>query len=122
MILVNKARESGCSNDLLSKFAILLSPFAPHLAEELWESLGNKQSIFKQKWPKFDKKLIQEKTWQLIIQINGKVRDKIEVKKGISEKQVKELALAQEKIQKWLKNKKPKKIIYVPDRLVNLVL
>ncbi len=122
MILVNKIQEKGCSKDVLNKFAILLSPFAPHLAEELWEILGNKQTILKQKWPKYDNKMIQEATLQLIIQINGKVRDKIEVKKGISEKEVRELALAQEKIQKWLKNKKPKKIIYVPDRLVNLVV
>jgi len=122
MILVNKIQESGCSKDLLSKFAILLSPFGPHLAEELWESLGNKESILKQKWPQFDKKLIQEQAWQLIIQINGKVRDKIEVKQGITEKEVKQLALSSDKIKKWLDNKKPKKVIYIPNRLVNLVI
>ncbi|MAF20634.1 MAG: leucine--tRNA ligase [Parcubacteria group bacterium] len=115
------------NNRVLSKkdaqiFLSILSPFAPHLAEELWSSLDNKQSIFKQPWPEYDKKLIKQEIWQLIIQINGKVRDKVEVKQGISEKQVKELALAQEKVQKWLNNKKPKKIIYIPNRLVNLVV
>ena len=103
-------------------FLKLLSPFAPHITEEIWEELDNKRSIFLEKWPQYNKKLIEEETWQLIIQINGKVRDKIEVKKDISEKQVKEIALSQEKIKKWLGNKKPKKIIYIPNRLVNLVI
>jgi len=100
----------------------LLAPLAPHLAEELWERLGHRKSIFLEEWPQYDKKLIEEETFQLIIQINGKVRDKIEVKKDITEKEVKELALSQEKIQKWLVNKKPKKVIYIPNRLVNLVV
>ena len=80
------------------------------------------KSIFLEKWPGYDEKLIQEKSWQLVIQINGKVRDKIEVKKGISEKEVKELALSQDRIKKWLSNKEPKKIIYIPGRLINLVI
>ncbi len=103
-------------------FLSILSPFAPHICEEIWYGLGNKQSILKQKWPEHDNKLIQEETWQLIIQINGKVRDKIEVNQGISEKEVKELALSSDKIEKWLGNKKPKKVIYIPNRLVNLVI
>ncbi|MFH1820537.1 MAG: class I tRNA ligase family protein, partial [Candidatus Nealsonbacteria bacterium] len=103
-------------------FLYLLSPFAPFISEELWQILGNKESVFKEKWPKHDEKLIQEETEQLIIQINGKVRDKIEVRKGISEAEIKKLALAQEKIQKWLGDKNPKKIIYIPERLVNLVV
>ena len=103
-------------------FLKLLAPTAPHISEELWEKLGNKKSIFLEKWPGYDEKLIQEKSWQLVIQINGKVRDKIEVKKGISEKEVKELALSQDRIKKWLSNKEPKKIIYIPGRLINLVI
>ena len=103
-------------------FLGLLAPLAPHISEELWEKFGHKKSIFLEKWPQYDKKLIEEETWQLIIQINGKVRDKIEVKKDITEKEVKELTLAQEKIKKWLDNKKPKKIIYIPNRLINLVV
>ena len=122
MILVNKIQENGCSNKVLSKFAIILSPFAPHLAEELWQDLGNKKSITNQKWPKYDKKLIQEEIWNLIIQINGKVRDKIEVKQNITEKEVKKLALSSNNIKKWLDNKEPKKIIYIPNRLVNIVI
>jgi len=103
-------------------FLKLLSPFAPHITEELWEKLGNKRSIFLEKWPEYDKKLIQEKTLQLIIQINGKVRDKIEVEMNISEAEAKKITLSQDKVKKWLNNKKPKKIIYIPNRLINLVI
>ncbi|MFH1966747.1 MAG: leucine--tRNA ligase [Patescibacteria group bacterium] len=103
-------------------FLYLLSPFAPFISEELWQILGNKTSILKEKWPEYNEKLTQEEIEQLIIQINGKVRDKVEVKKGISEKEAKELALSQEKIQKWLSNKKPKKVIYIPNRLINIVI
>ena len=103
-------------------FLRLLAPLAPHIAEELWEQLGHRDSILKEKWPLYDKKLIEEGTFQLIIQINGKVRDKIEVKKSISEKEIKKLVLSQEKVQKWLANKQAKKIIYIPNRLINLVV
>jgi len=103
-------------------FLRLLAPLAPHLTEELWETSGHKKSIFLEKWPQYSQKLIKQETWQLIIQINGKVRDKIEVKKDITEREVKELTLAQEKIKKWLTNKPPKKIIYIPNRLINLVI
>jgi len=103
-------------------FLKLLAPFAPHITEELWEKLGCKKSIFLEKWPEYNKKLIKEETWQLIIQINGKVRDKIEIKQGIPEKKAKETALSQEKIKKWIDNKEPKKIIYIPNRLVNIVV
>lgn len=103
-------------------FLRLLAPLSPHISEELWNKSGHKKSVFLEKWPSYDKKLIEQETWQLIIQINGKVRDKIEVKKDITEKEVKELTLVQEKVKKWLANKPPKKIIYIPNRLINLVM
>jgi len=107
-------------------FLCLLSPFAPFISQEIWSAFAkasaDKQSIFQQEWPKYNEKLTQEETEQLIIQINGKIRDKVEVKKGISEKEAKKLALSQEKIQKWLSNKKLKKVIYIPNRLINIVI
>jgi len=103
-------------------FLCLLAPLAPHLSEELWRKLGHQKSIFFEKWPQADQNLSEEESWQLIIQVNGKVRDKIEVKKGLSEKEVRKLALSQERVKKWLTNKKPKKVIYVPNRLINLVV
>ena len=122
MVLVNKIYENGCNKKILSKFSVLLAPFAPHLSEELWEALENKGIVFEQKWPKYNEKLIQEEAFQLIIQINGKVRDKVEVNKDITEKEVKDLVLSRKKIKDWINSKEPKKFIYIPGRLVNIVL
>jgi len=123
MIFINKASEKEkISENTWNKFLLLLSPFAPHIAEELWEQLGNKKSIFLEKWPDFDKKLIQEKICQLVIQINGKVRDVMEVETGISKEEAEKLALSRDKIKKWLENGNPKKVIYIPKKLINLVI
>ncbi|MBU4030728.1 leucine--tRNA ligase, partial [Patescibacteria group bacterium] len=131
MIFANEAEKSGSvSLEVWKKFLLLLSPFAPHIAEELWERLkaasvktmASRRSIFLEKWPSYDAKIIQEKNIKLIIQINGKMRDIIEVEAGISEKEIEKLALSREKIQKWTDGEKPKKVIYIPERLVNLVM
>lgn len=115
-------KEMFLSKNDAQIFLKLLSCFTPHISEELWEILGNKGSIFKQKWPQYDRELIQEETWQLIVQINGKVRDKIEVKSNISEDEAKKITLSQDKVKNWLNNKDPKKIIYIPKRLINIVI
>ncbi len=123
MIFINEAgKNGGVSLEIWKIFLILLAPFAPHIAEELWERLGEKKSIFLEKWPLYDAKIIQEKNIRIIIQINGKVRDVIEVEAGISEKEIEKMALSRDKIQKWLENKKPKKVIYIPEKLINLVM
>ncbi len=103
-------------------FLKLLSPFAPHICEELWQSLGNRKSIFLEKWPEHNKELAQEKIIPIVIQINGKVRDRIKVDKGVSQKEIEELVFPREKVKKWLGSKKPKKTIYIPDKLVNIVV
>lgn len=105
----------------LQDFLKILSPFAPHLAEELWQRLGGERSVFLQKWPQYDRRLIEEKKVLLVIQINGKVRDKIEIKRGLSKPGVKKTALKSPKTSKWLKNRKIKKIVFVKDRLINFV-
>ena len=103
-------------------FLKILTPFVPHICEEIWSILGHKDSIFKQKWPKYDLRLIQKEKFELVIQINGKVRDKVEVDTDIPEAEAKKIALEREKIKKWLGIKKPKKVIYVKGRLVNVVI
>jgi len=108
--------------DVLERAVILISPFAPHLAEELWQELGHKDSIHKQKWPKYDPRLIKEELIILVIQVNGRVRDKIEVETGISEEKAKELALLSKKVQNWISGKKIKKVIFVPEKLINIVI
>jgi leucyl-tRNA synthetase len=133
MVLVNyfgKNKEKLTVNNLKT-LLLLLSPFCPHLTEELWQRKIKNQkskvkkkfkSIFQERWPKYDPRLTKEEKITLIIQINGKVRDKIEVEADISEKEAKELALAQEKIKKWLKEKSIKKTIFVPKKLINFVI
>jgi leucyl-tRNA synthetase len=113
-------REIG--KDVLKRFLVLLAPFAPHITEELWHRLGQKDSIHLQPWPKWDPKLVKEEIITLVIQVNGKVRDKIEVKANISEEKAKELAISREKIKKWIEGKEIKKVIFVPGKLINIVV
>lgn len=124
MLLVNqltKDKEQLTKNNL-KRLLLLLAPFAPHLAEELWSKFGQKESIHNQKWPKYEPKLVKEEKITLVIQINGKVRDKIEVESSLSEKEAKELVLGREKIKKWIEDKEIKKIIFVPEKLINIVV
>ncbi len=106
----------------LSDFLKVLSPFAPHLVEEIWENKGFKEMCCQQKWPGYDEKLIKEKNVLLIVQVNGKVRDKIEVKAGIVEKEAEKIVLKSEKMKPWLEEKEVVKIVFVPDKLVNIVV
>ncbi len=113
---------AGVVKNYWQKFLQLLAPFAPHITEELWEMLGNSESITKQDWPEYDENLVKEEKIELIIQVNGKVRDKIEASADISEADGLDLAKKSEKTQKWISDKKIVKEIYVPGRLVNLVV
>ncbi len=83
----------------LENFLKLLAPFAPHLAEELWLRLGHKDSIFKQKWPEYNPALIRDEEIELVVQINGKVRDRIKISVDTAEAEAKELAKKSQKIQ-----------------------
>ncbi len=103
-------------------FLKILAPFCPHICEEIWSHLRNKDSIFKEQWPNYDEKLIRKEIFELVIQINGKVRDKVKADADISEKQAGKLALEREKIKEWLGNKKTKKIVFIKGRLINIVV
>jgi leucyl-tRNA synthetase len=123
MILANELdKEKEISPVFYSIFLILLNPFAPHITEELWFELGFKGFCCQKKWPEYDSKIIEDKRITLIIQINGKVRDKIEVEAGISEEEVKKIALASGKIKTWLEGKEIRKTIFVAGKLVNIVV
>lgn len=104
------------------EFLKLLAPFAPHLTEELWEKLDYKESIHKQDWPAFDKKLIKDETVVVVIQVNGKVRANIEVAAGTNETEVKEKAKDIENVKKYLDDKQIIKEIFVADKLINFVV
>jgi leucyl-tRNA synthetase len=108
--------------DAVEKLLILLSPFTPHIAEELWAQLGNQKSIINEKWPEWDSALIKAEEIEVIVQINGKVRSKIVVDANISENELKQKALEIERVKTYTANRSIKKIIVVPGRLVNIVL
>jgi len=130
MIFVNEIEKFKVYNlKHIKNLLLILAPFAPYLTEELWQKkiiqsneYKIKNSIHKQPWPKYDPKLVKEETIQFIVQINGKVRDKIEVEADISEKKAKKLALSREKVKKWIGGKKIKKVIFVPGKLINIVI
>ncbi len=123
MIFINfLSKEEKVPQKALDRFLIILSPFAPHIAEELWEKLGNKESIFKEKWPKYDKKLIKDDIINLVVQVNGKLRDTILVDADISETEAKKSAQESDKIKKWIKSKEIVKVIFVKGKLVNIVV
>ncbi len=122
MILANELeKQKEICRDDFSIFLILLSPFAPHISEELWSRTGLGGLCCKQKWPEYDKKLIREEKIILVVQVNGKVRDKIEVGPDISKKEAEKIALSQEKIKKWLIGKEIKKTIFISGKLINFV-
>jgi leucyl-tRNA synthetase len=103
-------------------FVLLLSPFAPHIAEELWHEMGNKNLIVESQWPEFDPEALKKDEFNIVIQVNGKLRGQIEVPASSSQEEIKKMALNEEKIQKFIEGKNIIKTIYVPKKLVNIVV
>jgi len=122
MILWNELKNQNFAKDTAEIFLKLLSPFAPHFTEELWGKFGNKKSIHLENWPQYNEKFIKTEEYILVIQINGKMRDKIMVSKKIDRSQIEKLALGREAIKKYIANKEIKKIVFVPDKLINIVI
>ncbi|MFA6358495.1 MAG: leucine--tRNA ligase [Candidatus Omnitrophota bacterium] len=122
MELTNAIYQLGADKAVFLNLVIMLSPIVPHFSEELWQILGNKESIFKASWPKYNPELLVEKRVELVIQVNGKLRNKIEVSCGISDDQLKELVLKDDRVSLWLEGKSPKKFIIIPQKLVNIVV
>jgi leucyl-tRNA synthetase len=106
----------------LEKLLLILAPFAPHVTEELWQDLGHGESVHISKWPAWDEKLVAEDIITIAIQINGKVRAEIVVASEAGEKEIIETAKSDEKIKELIAGKEIKREIYVPGRLVNLVI
>ena len=123
MILVNHLTElKEITKKIFEDLIVLVSPFAPHLAEELWEQLGNEYSIFtKATWPTYDEKCLVADKVTIAVQINGKVRGTICIDKDAEENNAFEAAKADEKINAWITNE-PKKVIYVKGKILNIVI
>jgi leucyl-tRNA synthetase len=118
----NEIKAEPVSKQAMISFLQLLYPFAPHVTEELHQTLGGSVSLQDVIWPKFDSELIKEGTMQLMVQINGKTKDKLIVPTNASEDEIKTTAMALEKVQALLNDAEPKRVIIVPKRLINIVI
>jgi len=122
MEFTNAIYQSAADREVFRILVLLLAPVAPHFCEELWQVLGSKDSIARAAWPAYDPALLVEENITIVVQVNGKVRAKIEVPAEIGEAKLKELVLSDEKLKPWLQNKPIRNFILVPKKLVNLVV
>lgn len=123
MILLNALqKEEALNKDLMKDYVKLLHPFAPFVTEEMWEMLGEKPSILNTKWPVYQEEMTKDNVVQMVVQVNGKVRDNIEIEPGTPVEKMKELALQSPKTKSWVDGNEIVKIITVPNKLVNVVI
>jgi leucyl-tRNA synthetase len=123
MVFVNQMmKREAKPKKSLETFLLLLSPFAPHLCEELWEKCGHKDSISKETWPVSDKRYLQRDQIQMVVQVNGKLRSKVQVPADIQEEELKKRVLEDKKVSEAIARKKVQRVVIVPRRLVNLVV
>ncbi len=108
--------------DVLEKLALMLAPFAPYVSQEIWEELGHEGPVFRQSWPVFDAELAREDEAEIVVQVNGKLRGRVVAPFATSQEAVVALATAEDKVQPFLAGKQVVKVIFVPDKLVNLVV
>jgi leucyl-tRNA synthetase len=108
--------------DLMEKLVLMFGPFAPYVAQEMWEVLGHEGPVFRQPWPDFDEALAREEAADVVLQVNGKVRSRLNVPFGTSREDLEALAKSDPKIIAQLEGKQIVKVIVVPDKLVNFVV
>ncbi len=121
-----RAREAGlagtpASAEAVDTLVLLMAPFAPHVAEELWERLGHPYSVHTQAWPVADPALTAAETIELPVQVDGKLRDRLVVTPDTPADEIERLALASQHVQRYLNGRAPAKVIQIPGRLVNVV-
>ncbi|KPQ14352.1 MAG: leucyl-tRNA synthetase LeuS [Algoriphagus marincola HL-49] len=123
MICVNELTALKCNKrEVLEPLAVLISPYAPHIAEELWSLLGQAESITNATFPEFKEEYLVESDFEYPVMINGKMRSKISLPLDLGKDEIEKAALADSNVQKWLEGKAPKKVIVVPGKIVNLVV
>ncbi|MEP6513937.1 MAG: class I tRNA ligase family protein, partial [Parafilimonas sp.] len=123
MVCVNELADFKChKKEILEPLLILIASYAPHIAEELWHLIGNSESIIDASFPKFESKFLAETSKEYPISINGKMRTTINIEVNAPAEQVEEIVLSNEVVKKWLDGKSPKKIIYVKNKMVNVVV
>ena len=107
---------------MISDLIVMLAPFAPHFAEECWERLGHAESVFEARWPAWDEALVVSDQVELPVQVNGKTRSKVQVPRDASEQMAVAAAQADPSVNRFTAGKQVRKVIYVPNRLINLVV
>ncbi|MFT3979715.1 MAG: class I tRNA ligase family protein [Ferruginibacter sp.] len=123
MVCVNELADAKChKKEVLEKLLILLTPYAPHIAEELWSQLGNAGSVLDAAYPRLEEKYLLETSKEYPVSVNGKLRTTIALALDLDQSQVEEIVLQNEIVQKWLEGKAPKKIIFVKGKMVNVVI
>jgi leucyl-tRNA synthetase len=123
MIFLNQASKKGSvTKETASSFTKLLSPFAPHAAEELWQILGNGKSIAYEPWPEVIEEYLKEDMYEYPVSFNGKMRFKLALPTGLSKEEVSAMVMADPRTEKWTGGTSPSNIIVVPDRIVNIVI
>jgi leucyl-tRNA synthetase len=123
---MSRAKQAGAAgtpawDEAVDIYLRMLAPVAPHITEELWQELGKPYSIHTQSWPEVDEEAAREDEITLVVQVNGKLRDRVNLPVGVSEEQARETALKLENVQRALDGKTPRKIIYVAGKLINIV-
>jgi leucyl-tRNA synthetase len=124
---LNRVKDAGSVSQSgwdssIKTLLLLLAPTAPHLAEELWQRVGLKYSVHNQSWPEWDEALVVSDEFTLVVQVNGKLRDRLMVPVSIAEDEARELAMKQEKVRPYLEGREVVKVIYVPEKLINIVV
>ena len=123
MIFVNAATQAkSLPNETLKVFLCLLAPYAPHIAQELWHRLGETGFIAHEQWPTHDEAVLESATVTIIAQVNGKLRNRHELPADATDKEIEEAALADERVQRFTEGKPIRKVIVVPNRLINIVV
>jgi leucyl-tRNA synthetase len=123
MIFLNLAAKKGrVTSETAGAFIRILSPFAPHMAEELWELAGHTKTLAYEPWPEFDEEYLKEDTFNYPVSFNGKTRFNIELSAEMPEEEIIKNVLADGRARKWIGTSKPSKIIVVRNRIINIVL
>ena len=121
MMLMNAMKDEKPDAESVKVFLKLLNPFAPHLAHELWQRMGEEALLDAVAWPSFDERKLVKTLYNMAVQVNGKLRATLEISASANEEEVKSAALALPEIQKWLNGASPKKVVVVLGRIVNIV-
>ena len=123
MICVNELTELKCNKrEILEPLIVLISPYAPHIAEELWQNAGHNESVVNEKFPEFNEEYIRENTFEYPVSFNGKMRFKLELPLDISKEEAEKAVINAEAAQRWIEGKKIRKIIFVPKKIINVVV